>query len=65
MELNLPVLLFDPAAARAEYCLDEILSANLVDAAIPATTSTCSSEFTDTSDRCTKYQFDLTKVNAL
>ena len=45
------MLLLDPATARAEYCLVEILSANLVAAAIPAM-STCSSEL---ADRCTNY----------
>ena len=37
MHAHLPeVILLDPAAAaRAEYCLVEILSASLVDAAIP------------------------------
>ena len=41
------MLLLHPAAARAEYCLAEILSAILAAAAIP--TSTCSSELAETS----------------
>ena len=44
---DVPVLLLDPAAASAEYCLAEILSAILAAAAIP--TSTCSSELAETS----------------